>query len=408
MSDPPTQPTNADEREARWAQARRLFTLEEPAARWRRQVDQFRRERRRVSGRPAREKTPGSDVDRMMAKLYGAGSGAGAVLNLMLAVEDARRFTGRAFDDWLAALEPAAGPAQAGADGLLRSVAGLLSANGYGESDRAAAEALCRWLPATAASGPGAALWAVRSYLYGPDWQFVKEDGPWSSDPRAEFVAGLLDEPAACGLDRLPACRQLFLAELERARPRLPGSFLPRLIVLVEGPTEELLIPYFARLAALDLDAGAVMVKGSGGAKQVVRRYRALASCTSLPVLIVLDADAGEQAAVLASSLRAGDRIHVLSGGEIEDVFDDATLLRLVNEHLRGSKHAWPVAASELSVPQRRTETLNRLWRERGLGDFDKTGFARTIVAVPDRRVAVPADLRVIFSTMSALLQAEG
>jgi hypothetical protein len=178
--------------------------------------------------------------------------------------------------------------------------------------------------------------------------------------------------------------------------------------VLVEGPTEELLIPYFARLSALDLDAGAVMVKGSGGAKQVVRRYRALAASTSLPVLVVLDADAGEQAAALATALRSGDRIHVLAGGEIEDVFDDATLVRLINEHLSGSKHAWPVSASELAVPQRRTETLNRIWRERGLGDFDKTGFARTIVAVPDRPVSVPADLKVIFSTMSALLQSEG
>src|SRR5262249_52425244 len=121
-------------------------------------------------------------------------------------------------------------------------------------------------------------------------------------------------------------------------RKRLPGTFLPDLLLLVEGPTDALLIPHLAGCLSVDFDSLGVMVLPAGGSNQVLRRFLDLRDLISIPIVVVVDSDAGQQAEVLADALRDNDRLHVLKSGEIEDVFADEVLVDLVNEHLKNQR----------------------------------------------------------------------
>jgi hypothetical protein len=98
------------------------------------------------------------------------------------------------------------------------------------------------------------------------------------------------------------------------------------------------------------------------------------------------------------------DRLHVLSGGEIEDVFTVDELVPLVNEYLHELRSAHLVDRSDLAGTGRRTQLLNRLWKQRGLGDFDKIGFARTVVTSKSVAGPVPADAVEIINSVRQLL----
>jgi hypothetical protein len=241
-----------------------------------------------------------------------------------------------------------------------------------------------------------------------PAWHRLREAGAWSGDQRVQFLLSVLDsmeklDEAHSAHGALQA-HELFRASLEAWRPRLPGSFLPELVLLVEGPTEAILLPWFASRMGIELHASAVAVLAAGGANQVVRRFLELRDTVVLPVVTVLDADAGEHAATLADMAREIDRLHVLSGGEIEDVFTVDELVPLVNEYLHELRSAHLVDRSDLAGTGRRTQLLNRLWKQRGLGDFDKIGFARTVVTSKSVAGPVPADAVEIINSVRQLL----
>jgi hypothetical protein len=95
--------------------------------------------------------------------------------------------------------------------------------------------------------------------------------------------------------------------------------------------------------------------------------------------------------------------MHFLSNGELEDIFDDTTLIELVNKLLQESDLTEPVSQSDLPKGLRRTIALDRLWKERGLGDFDKVGFAKVALESIDDSKKVPKEMHNIIRELSAL-----
>jgi hypothetical protein len=230
------------------------------------------------------------------------------------------------------------------------------------------------------------------------------EDGPWADDARTNFLRSLIE---AFSKDKLSK-EDLFEEFLVRDRQALPGTFLPDSIVYVEGPTESVLLPALCKANGLDLNKSGTMVVAAGGANQVVRRYMAAKETFAIPIFCVLDGDAVEQAELLYQNIREGDGLHVLEDGEIEDLVKIDALIPLLNSFIESlsvvSNDLMRIRSAHFPEGTSRTKVLNKLWRERSLGKFDKVGFAEFIAneIAEDRSVAnhLSSDGKLLISNL--------
>jgi len=179
----------------------------------------------------------------------------------------------------------------------------------------------------------------------------------------------------------LEEARTQFRQQLALHRASLPGSFLPNFILLVEGATEVILLPRFAALLGFNFARSGAMVVAAGGANQVAKRYLYLRAVLKLPIFVVLDRDAESQMEILESSIGADDHIHVLADGEFEDVLTSGAFVPLLNKYIQSItlSDAIAIRDEEFETLSSRKRILERLWRQRDLGKFDKVGFAKFV-----------------------------
>jgi len=230
------------------------------------------------------------------------------------------------------------------------------------------------------------------------------EDGPWADDARATFFKSLID-----GVGKSKSKNEdLFVQFLLRDRHALPGTCLPDSIVFVEGPTESVLLPALCKANGLDLNTAGTMLVAAGGANQVVRRYMTAKETFTIPIFCVLDGDAVEQAELLYQNIREGDGLHVLEDGEIEDLVKIDALIPLLNGFIESlsiiSNDLMTIRSAHFPEGASRTKVLDKLWRERSLGKFDKVGFAEYIAneLANDRSVAnhLSSDGKLLISNL--------
>lgn len=197
--------------------------------------------------------------------------------------------------------------------------------------------------------------------------------------------------------------------ELEGNRRLLPPSFLPRHLMLVEGPTEALLMPRFAQCLGESMSERGIYLISSGGANQVVKRYLYWRELVNIGITCVLDRDAGDLVGILKDSMRPADQICVLSEGEIEDAFALPVFVELLNSYLAslaGINCPTVIESDVLTVDdfkdeKERRRALKRLWKERGLGEFDKVDFARFVSNSLLEAGKVPSDIRKMLAPLS-------
>jgi hypothetical protein len=189
-----------------------------------------------------------------------------------------------------------------------------------------------------------------------------------------------LDRTGSSNADRASS---LLKEMLVRHRSSLPGDFLPNYLVIVEGSTESILLPRFASCLGYNLAAQGAHMVVAGGANQVAKRYLYFKEVFKLPIIVVLDADAVDQTELLQNNLRERDRLHTLADGDIEDTLELQVFVDLLNGYVdslpaAASDHS-PIRVEDFSAPSIRKPILEKLWRERALGRFDKVGFARFV-----------------------------
>lgn len=321
-------------------------------------------------------------ADHLFQSVYGASepSWSDRALSVFLAYEDLKRFTVSGFDSWR--LRAGRGAGAVGANSWIES--GILSLS--------------------------QALWIERAAAVVPEWDRLKPDGPWLDDPRCRFLLDCLSRFQTEFANVKPdigAAGQIFSDELRQSRPNLPGEFLPDLVLFVEGPTEEIVLPAAAKLLSFDLDRNAVYVLVAGGAKPLAKRFLELGEVMSLPSVAVLDGDAREEAAVVTDMAKTDDRVFVFSQGEIEDTFNLGFFVKVLNKYLETNRAVEPVASADFNNASRRTACVNRLWRKRGLGDFDKIGLARLVAREMSSPEDVPPAVAKIVEEMRALISGE-
>lgn len=218
------------------------------------------------------------------------------------------------------------------------------------------------------------------------DWDEIASNDAIAADPRIRFLLDWREE-----------------YKIPPRTSELPGSFLSNVLMLVEGPTEALLLPHYGARLGLDFNLHGINVLSAGGAKQVARKYFESRETFAIPIIAVLDADAEEEAEAVHEALREEDRMFIFDSGEIEDAIDLASLLTNINHYLANNGFTVQMQISDLDKTGRRTAVLNQWWRRMGLGDFDKIGLAEMLVADKSTVAQVPPEIKELLEVVKSV-----
>ena len=154
-------------------------------------------------------------------------------------------------------------------------------------------------------------------------------------------------------------------------------------VLLVEGATEEILLPKFAKLLGFDFEKEGVFLVASGGKNQVVKDYLANRENLNLPMGVVLDNDAKEQYDSIKSISRSQDDIFLIEEGEFEDLLDENLIVKALNEEF---KNVAQVDVADLQGDSPMCDKLYNLYKLKGFGEFKKVEFAKIIFeAISDK-----------------------
>ena len=147
-------------------------------------------------------------------------------------------------------------------------------------------------------------------------------------------------------------------------------------VLLVEGLTEEILLPAFSKFLGYDFYQKGIQIIPAGGKNQVVKMYYKLTQEIKIPIFVVLDKDAEDNIAQIKPRLRDSDKIHLVSSGEFEDLLPNSLIIKTVNSHF---KNFLTITEDDLAVEMPNAKILENLFKTKGLHEFKKADFAKLV-----------------------------
>ena len=147
-------------------------------------------------------------------------------------------------------------------------------------------------------------------------------------------------------------------------------------VLLVEGLTEETLLPVFSKFLGFDFYKKGIQIIPAGGKNQVVKLYYKLSEELKLPIFLLLDKDAEENIAQIKPRLREIDKIHLVSCGEFEDLLPKSLIVKSVNSELSNFAS---ISTEDLTENIGAVENLENIFKEKGLHEFKKAEFAKLV-----------------------------
>lgn len=147
-------------------------------------------------------------------------------------------------------------------------------------------------------------------------------------------------------------------------------------VVIVEGATEETLLPEFAKRCGYDFDKEGIYILSAGGKNQVVKLYYQLVESLKLPIFVLLDKDAKENLEEIQPRLRDIDKIHLLDCGEFEDLLPIKLVERTLDYEL---KNISMLEKEKLNEDIPRVKFLEEVFKTRGMHEFKKVEFAQMV-----------------------------
>ena len=147
-------------------------------------------------------------------------------------------------------------------------------------------------------------------------------------------------------------------------------------VILVEGLTEEILLPAFAKFLGYDFYREGVQIIPAGGKNQVVKMYYSLSEELKIPIFLLLDRDAEENISQIRPKLRKQDKIHLVSSGEFEDMLPKSLIIKAFNSL---NKNFSAITESDFQKELSHVENLELIYKNKGLHEFKKADFAKLI-----------------------------
>ncbi len=184
----------------------------------------------------------------------------------------------------------------------------------------------------------------------------------------------LIDDSAPVNLKWLTSLKVDW--NLKQAREEHLLKFPVEKVILVEGLTEEILLPAFSKFLGFDFYRKGIQVIGAGGKNQVVKMYYKLIEELKLPIFLLLDKDAEDNIRQIKPKLRGIDKIHLVSCGEFEDLLSKSLIIKTLNSHFKNFN---TVSDADLSEDLPEVKNLENIFKEKGLHEFKKADFAKLV-----------------------------
>ncbi len=147
-------------------------------------------------------------------------------------------------------------------------------------------------------------------------------------------------------------------------------------VILVEGITEEILLPAFSRYLGFDFYQQGIQIIPAGGKNQVVKMYYKLQEELKIPIFLLLDKDAEDNIKQIMPRLRSIDKVHLVSCGEFEDLLPKSLVVKTVNSHF---ENFMTISEKELLEERSAVENLENIFKQKGLHEFKKAEFAKLV-----------------------------
>lgn len=171
-------------------------------------------------------------------------------------------------------------------------------------------------------------------------------------------------------------------------------------VVIVEGITEEILLPEFSKIIGYDFTKYGVKVIPAGGKNQVVKLYYSLSELLRLPIFILLDKDAVENMKLINSKLRNIDKVYILNSGEFEDLLPEKLIINTINSDL---KNFASVNKEDIEKPEPMVKILEEIFKDKGLHEFKKAEFATLVKSQIKSDQDVSEEIRYIIENIKLL-----
>ena len=153
------------------------------------------------------------------------------------------------------------------------------------------------------------------------------------------------------------------------------GVFPIKKLILCEGITEEILLPEFAKICDFDFSNYGIYIISAGGKNQVVKYFYDFVNSLKIPIFVLLDSDADENYKQILPKLRTIDKIHIIKGGEFEDILPRSLIFKTID-----------YTTKNISTPLKNiddydstVEFLEEFYRHIGLHEFKKSEFAHNV-----------------------------
>ena len=221
-------------------------------------------------------------------------------------------------------------------------------------------------------------------------------------DNNLDYMSALeyLEEPESLNLKWL-LCLKDNMKNVEDMRFMHSLQYPLRGVVIVEGITEEILLPTFAEVLGFDFLKTGIKVLPAGGKNQVVKLYYKMSEQLKLPIFVLLDKDAEENAELINQKLRPQDSVYIINSGEFEDTLPKNLILKTLNKDM---KNFATINQDELLSYSSMVEALGEIFKEKGLHEFKKADFATQVKSNISKDVDASDEIREIISKIKKLL----
>lgn len=209
----------------------------------------------------------------------------------------------------------------------------------------------------------------------------------------------LLKNPEPLNLKWLT--RLTFLDEMKKIREKEGILYPIECVVLVEGITEEILLPEFARALGFDFLRYGIKVLPAGGKNQVVKLYYALSEQLRLPIFTLLDKDAVENVEMIDHKLRTIDRVYLLNSGEFEDLLTKPLILKTLSSEF---KNFSTISISDIISAEPTVKILEEIYKEKGLHEFKKAEFANLVKSQISSDEDISEEIKSVITAIKELV----
>ena len=180
-----------------------------------------------------------------------------------------------------------------------------------------------------------------------------------------------------------------------------PLKFPVKQLVLVEGITEETLLPTFAEKCNINFDSRGIHIISAGGKNQVVKLFYRYVEQVKIPIFVLLDNDAKENYEQIKCRLRDSDKIYMLKSGEFEDILPKSLIKRTLNDYFINLNSI----SDEEFTDEHMVVNLEEIFKKKGFHEFKKAEFAQLIKNQVKSDEDISEEIRNIICGITSLIQ---